>query len=94
MYVFSANAKTRRAIPGFAADEEAPFIVYINFKDLFGAERLCELYLMKEGFYDVQIEKRKQIGDAYLANESLVKADKSLHEAVTSGYSIQLFEAH
>jgi len=94
MYVFSANAKTRQDIEGFAADSEVPFIVYINFKDLLGAEQLCKLYLMKEGFYDIDIKNRKAIADKYLKNKKLVAHDKPLREALNSGYMIQLFESH
>lgn len=94
MYIFSANAKTRRDIEGFAADSEVPFIVYISFKDLLGAEQLCKLYLMKEGFYDISIENRKLITEKYLGNKKLVAHDKPLREAIKTGYYIQLFEAH
>lgn len=94
MYVFSVNAKTKHDIDGFAADSEVPFIIYINFKDLFGAEQLCKLYLIKEGFYDVDIGNRKLIGDKYLKNKKLVAHDKALREALESGYTIQLFESH
>jgi hypothetical protein len=94
MYVFSVNAKTRAAIEGYAADSEVPFIVYINFKDLLGAEHLCKLYLMKEGFYDIDIANRKLIGEKYLSNKKLVAHDKALRGALESGYTIQLFESH
>ncbi len=94
MYVFSVNAKSRKKIDGFAADEMVPFIVYINFRDLFGAEQLCQLYLLRGDFYDISIEKRKMIADKFLINKEHVKADRALQEAVDTGYSVQLFEAH
>jgi hypothetical protein len=94
MYIFSANAKTRNDIEGFPADSEVPFIVYISFKDQLGAEHLCKLYLMREGFYDVSIENRKLISEKYLSNKKLVAHDRPLREAIKSGYFIQLFESH
>lgn len=94
MYVFSVNAKTKQDIDGFTADSEVPFIVYISFKDLFGAEQLCKMYLIKEGFYDVTIQNRKLIGEKYLKNKKLVAHDKALREAINTGYTIQLFESH
>lgn len=94
MYVFSVNAKSRKELDGFAADEMVPFIVYINFKDLFGAEQLCQLYLLRGDFYDITIEKRKMIPKKFFANKDHVKADAALQEAVDSGYSVQMYEAH
>lgn len=94
MYVFSVSAKTRKAIEGFAADDQLPFIIYINFKDLLGAEQLCHLYLEKGGFYDIVIEKRKMIAEKYLQDNQYLDADKALKEAFESGYSVQLFAAH
>ena len=94
MYVFSVNATTPCAIDGFAAGAEVPFIVYINYRDLFGAEQLCRLYLMKEGFDDPQIDKRKLIEQRYLNDPKALAADKALKEALDSGYSIQIFSSH
>lgn len=94
MYVFSANAKTRKAFDDFAAGDTVPFIVYINFKDLYGAEQLCQLYLMQSGFMDAVIDKRKLIEPRFMDDQKLIDADPSLREAINSGYSIQLFNAH
>jgi hypothetical protein len=94
MYIFSASAKTKKAFDEFAENDEVPFIVYINFKDLFGAENLCKLYLMQQGFFDIVIDKRKMLQDKLLSDKKLLKADKPLSEALKSGYSIQIFEAH
>ncbi len=94
MYVFSANAKTRDALDDFPAGAQVPFIVYINFKDLYGAEQLCQLYLMKNGFYDAVIAKRKLIENRFLSDPKLIAADPSLQEAINSGYAIQIFNAH
>lgn len=94
MYVFSVNAVPREGNKEFTGGEELPFIVYINFKDLFGAEQLCKLYLYKEGFRDAAIQNRKLIEERFLQDKKLIQADKSLREAMQSGYAIQLFEAH
>ena len=94
MYVFSVNARTPKPIEGFARGAEVPFILYINFKDLYGAEQLCRLYLLQEGFENPQIEKRKLIEDRFLQNNKLIDADPSLKEALQSGYSIQVFSSH
>lgn len=94
MYVFSANAKTRKAFDEFSVGDEVPFIVYINFKDLYGAEQLCQLYLMQSGFADAVIGKRKLIEERFMNDQKLIDADPSLREAMESGYSIQVFSAH
>lgn len=94
MYAFSVNAKTREDIEGFEADAVVPFIVYINFLDLFGAEQLCKLYLVRAGFYEVTIDKRKLIEEKFLSDQRLIDADKHLADALNTGYAIQLFEAH
>lgn len=94
MYVFSANAKTLKAFDEFVAGDEIPFIVYINFKDLYGAEQLCQLYLQKNGFTEAVIEKRKLIEPRFMEDPKLIDADTSLREAINSGYSIQVFSAH
>ncbi len=94
MYVFSVNATTAKDFDAFHTGDEVPFIVYINFKDLFGAEQLCHLYLLQQGFNKPVIEKRKLIDKKFLQNPKLVEADKALKEALDSGYSIQIFSAH
>jgi len=92
MYIFSATAKTRKAIDDFKADDKVPFIVYIDYKDLFGAEKLCQLYLLNEGFYEVKIEKRKMIPAEKLL--PLIDKDKAIQEALETGYMVQMFDAH
>jgi hypothetical protein len=94
MYVFSANANTDKILGDFKAGDEVPFIVYINFKDLFGAEQLCRLYLLQQGFTQPKIEKRKLIDAQFLQNQKLIDADQALKDALDSGYSIQIFNAH
>lgn len=94
MYVFSANAHTAKAIDGFAAGADVPFILYINFKDLYGAEQLCRLYLLQQGFERPVIDKRKLIEEKFLNDSKLVDADAALKEALETGYSIQIFSSH
>ena len=94
MYVFSANARTPKAFDDFKKGAEVPFIVYINFRDLFGAEQLCQLYLAQQGFEKPVIDKRKLIGDKFLQDKKLIDADPALKEALSSGYSIQIFSSH
>jgi hypothetical protein len=94
MYVFSVNARTPQAFDDFKPGDEVPFIIYINFKDLYGAEQLCRIYLLRQGFENPVIEKRKLIEKKFLCDDKLIKADPALNEALTSGYSIQVFSAH
>ena len=94
MYVFSVNARTPKALEGFDKGAEVPFIIYVNFKDLFGAEHLCHAYLKQQGFDHPSVEKRKLIEDKFLVDQKLIDADPALKEALTSGYSIQIFSAH
>lgn len=93
MFIFSATAKSKKDQPGFKSGESIPFIVYIDFKDMFGAEKLCQIFLFKEGFHDIHIEKRKLIPNDKL-DSKLIENDKALAEALESGYMIQMFEAH
>lgn len=92
MYIFSANGTARDDRHGFKQGQRAPFIVYINFIDLFGAEQLCKVYLMRAGFTDITIDKRKRVDDKLLKDERVVQADKALREALEAGYMIQLFD--
>ncbi len=92
MYVFSAQGKAREAHDDIAKGQKALFIVYINFQDLFGAEQLCKIYLMKSGFTEIEIEKRKLIDRKLLTDERVLAADKALQEAVNDGYMIQMFD--
>lgn len=93
MFVFSVSAKTTKPIDDFAEGDTAPLIVYINFKDLLGAETLCKLFVMREGFKEVSIEKRQMISDEKLADTRIVDADKGLKEALKTGYALQLFSS-
>lgn len=94
MYVFAVNANTPKAFDDFAAGDEVPFMVYINFKDLTGAELLCRFYVEHAGFESITIEKRKMIAEHFLVNKKLTDADPKMKEALETGYSIQVFSAH
>ena len=94
MYVFSINARTPKPFEDFPKGSEIPFIVYINFKDLYGAELLCNSYLQQQGFEKVAIKKRKLIEPKFLQNQKLIDADPALNEALKTGYSIQVFSSH
>jgi hypothetical protein len=92
MYIFSVTGVARKAMDDIEAGQSMPFIVYINFKDLFGAEQLCKIYLYKSGFTDVEIEKRKLVEKKLLDDPRVLAADKVLKDALDSGYSIQMFD--
>lgn len=94
MYVISATAKTREDRDGFRKNQSVPFIVYIDFKDLFGAEKLCQLYLLQAGFHDISIEKRKLIKPENVDASQDSAMLKAINEARQSGYAIQMFSAH
>jgi len=90
MYIFSVTAKAKNAIDGFEKGATAPFIVYVNFPDLVGAEYLARFYVTKEGFFDIVIDKRRQ-----LARDKVAKfgeKNKQVKEALSTGYAIQLFD--
>lgn len=92
MYIFSANATARVARDDIEPGQRMPFIVYINFIDLFGAEQLCKVYLMRAGFTDIEIEKRKFVPVKLSGDERVVQADKAMREAIEHGYMIQMFD--
>ncbi|MBB3048711.1 hypothetical protein FHR99_002985 [Litorivivens lipolytica] len=89
MYLFSINATSSKDQGEFKAGEECPFIVYINFLDLFGAEQLAKLYLMKEGFRDATIVKRR-----FIKLDGKPHQDPQIQEAQKKGYCLQVFSAH
>lgn len=91
MYAFSANGKANSDREGMKAGDSALFIAHINFIDLFGAETLCKILLMREGFTDIEIEKRQWITPENRENPKILKADKGMSEALSKGYHIQLF---
>ncbi|NRB40821.1 MAG: hypothetical protein HRU20_20505 [Pseudomonadales bacterium] len=92
MYLFSCTAKARKKLEDINIGDEKPFIVYIDYADLFGAEHLCKLYLMSEGFHEIIIEKRKQISNEQIMN--LQEHDKDIQEALKSGFHLRMFESH
>ncbi|GAB3110496.1 hypothetical protein G8770_20825 [Aestuariicella hydrocarbonica] len=91
MYVFSASAVATKALDGIEPGQKAPFIVYINFLDLFGAETLCKILIMREGFKEVEIEKRQLLTPEKCKDPKILNADKGLREALKTGFAIQLF---
>ena len=94
MFVFSATGTARKKMKNIEPGQEVPFIVYISFKDQFGAEKLCHLYLLRAGFTDIVIEKTKAIEDKLLKDKRVLMSDKRLRDAVEHGYHIQVFDAH
>ncbi|MGN0921275.1 MAG: hypothetical protein ACI4NJ_06075 [Cellvibrio sp.] len=94
MFIFSANGRAKKDIDDIKEGQSVPFIVYINFVDLFGAEHLCKLFLMRSGFGDIEIEKRKMVPSSLLADPRVIAADDALSEAVKTGYYIQVFDEH
>ena len=90
MFVFSVTAKAKSDIDGFERVESAPFIFYIDFQDLVGAEYLARYYVTKEGFYEVTVDKRRQLERDKLAG--FAKKNKQVKEALKTGYVIQLFD--
>ncbi|BFM11574.1 hypothetical protein R50072_17270 [Simiduia litorea] len=92
MYVFSVMAKAVKARDGVSVGQQVPFIVYINFLDLFGAENLCKIYLMRAGFTEAVIENRKKLPLATVTDKRVLSADKALKDAVEAGYHIQMFD--
>lgn len=92
MYIFSVNAVAKKDIEDVKEGQQVPFIVYINFQDLFGAEHLCKLYLMRAGFRDIVIEERKLVPSNLVKDQRVLLADKAMQEAVKGGYMIQMFD--
>lgn len=92
MYIFSANATAKKARDDVQVGQRMPFIVYINFIDLFGAEQLCKIYLMRAGFTDIEIEKRKLVPSNLTGDPRVISADKAMAEAIKNGYLIQMFD--
>ena len=91
MFVFSCSAETKVDREDLKQGERAPFMVYINYADLFGAEQLGQMYLMREGFTNIEMEKRKFIQAATV--EKLKFKEKDIQEAMKDGFFIRMFEA-
>lgn len=94
MYLFSINATAKTTHGEFTEGEQAPFIVYIDFKDMFGAENLAKLFVMAEGFTKVEIAKRKLIDNAHIPDNPALAKDPQIMEALAKGYCVQAFSAH
>lgn len=89
VFLFSINAQSKTDQGEFKADEEVPFIVYIDFADMFGAEYLAKLYVMREGFKEVKVIKRRQV-----SVDSDLEKDPQIQQARKKGYCLQAFSAH
>lgn len=94
MYIFSANAIAKKSSEDFQENESVPFIVYINFKDLFGAEQLCKVYLMQAGFTQIEIKKRKLITEQWMQEQTSLGKDPAFSAALSEGYFLQAFDTH
>ncbi|CAA0108372.1 Uncharacterised protein [BD1-7 clade bacterium] len=94
MYLFSCNATAKKDLAHVEVKkgDVMPFIVYIDFADLFGAEYLCKLYLLKEGFMDIDIQKRKCLEPEQVV--TLKEKDADIQEALDCGYRLRMFDAH
>lgn len=92
MYIFSANGTARVDRDDIKKGDKKPFIVYIDFLDLFGAEQLCKIYLMRAGFTDIEIENRKFVEEKLRKDPRVVEADKAMQAAIEGGYMIQMFD--
>lgn len=92
MFIFSANGTARVARDDIAVGDKKPFIVYIDYKDAFGAEQLCKVYLMRAGFTDIEIEKRKDVSEKLRNDKRVIEADKAMQDAIEGGYMIQMFD--
>ena len=92
MYIFSANGTARADRDDIKAGDKKPFIVYIDYVDLFGAEQLCKIYLMRAGFTEIEIENRKYVADTLRNDPRVVEADKAMQAAIKGGYMIQMFD--
>jgi len=94
MYIFSVTATARKDTADAKQGEQRPFIVYINFADLFGAQALVQAYLLNAGYGQVQFDDQKHIDPSKLNEHAKVAANQQLSDALTHGYSVQLFESH
>lgn len=92
MFIFSVNATARVARDDIAVGDKKPFIVYIDYVDGFGAEQLCKVYLMRAGFTDIEIEKRKDVSATLRNDQRVIDADKAMKAAIEGGYMIQMFD--
>jgi len=92
MFLFSCTAVAQKDLTDVSEGESMPFIVYINYNDLFGAEHLCKLYLLKASFGEIVVEKRKQLQEKEI--KALLKSDPDIQEADKSGFCIRMFDSH
>ena len=91
MFIFSCNATAKANTLDIKEGQVVPFMVYINYADLFGAEQLCQMYLMKAGFTKIELEKRRFVQQKTV--EKIMYADTDVQEAIKNGYQIRMFDA-
>ncbi|WP_298633795.1 hypothetical protein [uncultured Umboniibacter sp.] len=94
MYIFSITAVARIDQDGFTAGTSKPFIVYINFADLFGARALAQAYLLKAGFHKLRFDDQKHLSPEQLSDHATVAGNRQIVEALEHGFSLQIFESH
>ena len=92
MYLFSCTGVAKKQLDEVAIGESMPFIVYIHYPDLFGAEHLCKLYLMQAGFHRIDIEKRQQVPEEQCL--AMLDTDDDIKEAFKHGYCLRMFDSH
>ena len=94
MYILSITATVRVDHDGLTAGTTRPFIVYVNFPDLFGARALAQAYLLRAGFHKLRFDDQKHLSEAQLNDHAKVAGNSQIVEALSHGYSIQMFESH
>ena len=67
-----------------------PLIVYVDYKDVTGAEYLAKFYVAKERFFEVVVDKRRLLKADGV--KKLSKTNSQVKEAIKTGYAIQLFD--
>lgn len=90
MFIFSCNATAKANTVDVKEGEVVPFMVYINYADLFGAEQLCQMYLMKAGFTNIEMEKRRFVQQKTV--DKIKYADVDVQEAIKNGFQIRMFD--
>jgi len=93
MYIFSVTATAKRDTDDAKTGESRPFIVYINFNDLFGAQSLVQAYLIRAGYSNIQFEDKKYLDESQLNDHAKIAGNPMLVEALREGYAVQLFSA-
>jgi hypothetical protein len=93
MYIFSVTATAMRDTDDAKSGESRPFIIYINFQELFGAQSLVRAYLIRAGYSQVNFEDQKHLSNEQLGDHAKVAGNPMIVTALRDGYAVQLFEA-